>query len=569
MASLKHSILYPLLLLLVWSFSFAKGKYGFMREAKHSGKRAFYDYIVVGGGTSGCPLAATLSRNFSVLLLERGGSPYGNINVSRAENFHINLMDMSENSPSQLFVSEDGVVNSRARVLGGGSSINAGFYSRASTQYVKSVGWDERVVNESYPWVEKVVAHRPAVKPWQSAVRNALLEVGIAPYNGFTYDHVFGTKEGGTIFDDEGYRHTAADLLSYAEPSRITVLLHATVQKILLSKPKGDGIPVAVGVFYKDAEGGLHEALLKRGVAGSSVLESEVILSAGALGSPQLLMLSGIGPKDHLVSKGIPVVLHQPYVGMEMADNPMNSIVVPTETPIEKSLLQVVGITKFGSFIEASSGFSTMPTSIHTGYAYESWKGKDKSKKKLLSRPYVTEDFKGGFILEKIKGPVSKGFLLLKTDKAEDTPSVTFNYFKSTRDLKRCVKGIKQIERMIKSRSFYNFLNATSTSATQLSIQHLRNISAAMATNVLPKHPNLTTSTEQFCRDTVTTIWHYHGGCVLGKVVDSQYRVMGLKSLRVVDGSTFRASPGTNPQATVMMLGRYVGLKILKHRLFH
>lgn len=94
-----------------------------------------YDYIVVGGGTAGCPLAATLSLKYKVLLLERGGSPYGNRNVSYMENFHIGLMNMAPDSSSQAFISTDGVINARARVLGGGTCINAGFYSRASSRY--------------------------------------------------------------------------------------------------------------------------------------------------------------------------------------------------------------------------------------------------------------------------------------------------------------------------------------------------------------------------------------------------------------------------------------------------
>lgn len=85
-----------------------------------------YDYIIVGGGTAGCPLAATLSQNFNVLLLERGGVPFSNPNVSFLENFHITLADTSPTSASQYFISTDGVLNARARVLGGGSSINAG-----------------------------------------------------------------------------------------------------------------------------------------------------------------------------------------------------------------------------------------------------------------------------------------------------------------------------------------------------------------------------------------------------------------------------------------------------------
>lgn len=96
-----------------------------------NGQDSSYDYIVIGGGTAGCPLAATLSQNFSVLVLERGGVPFTNANVSFLRNFHIGLADISASSASQAFVSTDGVYNARARVLGGGSCINAGFYSRA------------------------------------------------------------------------------------------------------------------------------------------------------------------------------------------------------------------------------------------------------------------------------------------------------------------------------------------------------------------------------------------------------------------------------------------------------
>ncbi|ONI15184.1 hypothetical protein PRUPE_3G029300, partial [Prunus persica] len=65
------------------------------------------------------------------------------------------------------------------------------------------------------------------------------------------------------------------------------------------------------------------------------------------------------------------------------------------------------------------------------------------------------------------------------------------------------------------------------------------------------------------------TIWHYHGGCQVGRVVDKGYRVLGIDSLRVIDGSMFYHTPGANPQATVMMLGRYMGQRIMHDRLVH
>lgn len=108
--------------------------YPFIRRASslgYNGKSGGYDYIIVGGGTAGCPLAATLSKKFKVLVLERGGVPFNNPNVSFLHNFHITLADTSPTSASQYFISTDGVLNARGRVLGGGSSINAGFYTRA------------------------------------------------------------------------------------------------------------------------------------------------------------------------------------------------------------------------------------------------------------------------------------------------------------------------------------------------------------------------------------------------------------------------------------------------------
>lgn len=74
---------------------------------------------------------------------------------------------------------------------------------------------------------------------WQSAVRDGLLEAGVLPYNGFSYEHLYGTKVGGTIFDHQDHRHTAADLLEYANPKNIVVLLHATVEKIEFRLPDG------------------------------------------------------------------------------------------------------------------------------------------------------------------------------------------------------------------------------------------------------------------------------------------------------------------------------------------
>jgi len=168
-----------------------------MKDAVHAPRMADYDYIIIGGGTAGCPLAATLSDRSRVLLLERGGSPYEDARVLSMAHFSDVLADTSASSPSQRFVSEDGVINSRPRVLGGGSCINAGFFTRAGAGYVRAAGWDPREVRAAYRWVEDVVAFQPELGPWQAALQSGLLEAGVAPDHGFTSAGPFSTPTGG------------------------------------------------------------------------------------------------------------------------------------------------------------------------------------------------------------------------------------------------------------------------------------------------------------------------------------------------------------------------------------
>ncbi|KAE8664735.1 putative Glucose-methanol-choline (GMC) oxidoreductase family protein [Hibiscus syriacus] len=434
------------------------------------------------------------------------------------ENFITTLTDGSPDSFSQPFISEDGVPNNRARALGGGTTINVGFYSRAEPLFLEQIGLDEALAKDSYEWIEKKLVNKPVSFEWQTAVRNGLLEAGVLPDNGFTYAHINGTETSGTIFDRNGNRHTAADLLEYANPRRIKVYLHVVVHKITF-KTKDGPIPKADGVIFYDANGGKHMAYLKNKLNN----DGDIILSAGAIGSPQLLMLSGIGPAAQLLSLGIKVVLDQPMVGREMRDVPLNSLIVPYSNHIQLSLSTTVGIANSGnSYIITFNGFDLSALSV--------------------------------------SGPISKGYLELRNTNIGDNPRIRFNYFQAAENLRHCVQGMQTVIDVVNSESLSRFRIGNMTTRDLLEMM------VNMPLNLRPKHPNATTSLEQYCMDTVMTVWHYLGGCQIGKVVDRNFKVFGEDRLRVIDASTFTFSPGTNPQATIMMLGRSMGQRILQSR---
>ncbi|PON38626.1 Long-chain-alcohol oxidase [Parasponia andersonii] len=496
---------------------------------------AQYDYIVIGGGTAGCPLAATLSEKYSVLVLERGGAPESYPNVLNVAGFFANLMEEDNgDTPAQRFTSEDGVDNLRGRVLGGTSMINAGFYSRADGEFLSESGieWDSDEVEKAYEWVEETIVSRPSLAVWQSAVKEALLDAGVVPDNGFTLNHELGSKISGSTFDEVGRRHGSVELLNKGDLKNLRVAVHATVERLILSTKTSE--PTATGVIYTDSKGKSHKALVHP--------KGEVILSAGTIGSPQLLLLSGIGPHSYLSSLHIPIVHSQPNVGKFMADNPRNNINLIIPFPIDPSSAQVVGITRdyFIETVSYSLSFAPNPSPFS------------------LLPPQSSSDLSAATIAEKIARPLSHGSLrLASTAEAKAAPHVRFNYFANPADLSKCVSAMRKIGEMLETKSMDRF-----------KYEDFRGSRGFLFLGPsLPTNQSDDSSMEDFCRSSVTTFWHYHGGCLLGKVVDENYRVMGTNSLRVVDGSTFSTSPGTNPQATLMMLGRYIGLKMLRERI--
>ncbi|XP_038889318.1 (R)-mandelonitrile lyase 3-like [Benincasa hispida] len=507
----------------------------FVRNASEFPEKEEYDYIIVGGGTTGCPLAATLSKNFSTLLIERGSEPskYPSV-LNEQELLNVFTVEDDGKNPFNRFISEDGVENIRGRILGGTSMINGGVYSRANPEFFKTqLGMQEldmEMVEKAYQWVEEAIVYKPSLNLWQAAFRRFLVEGGVQPDNGFDLRDIVGTKISGSIFDENGIRHGAVELLNKAKPTNLKVAVQATVQRILFS-----GLS-ARGVLYSDSKGKLHTAFIRE--------KGEIILSAGALGSPQLLLLSGVGPKSYLSSLKLRVVLNQPHVGQFMSDNPRFGIILALSFRLAFSSSKVIGISQNNSYYFQSIA-STTPLSIPPLFSIF-----PPNSTSLTTTSLAT-----------IGGKFSKissfGSLHLNSSTdVKNNPIVRFNYYSHPDDLAKCVRGVRKVGDFLKTPTIENIKTRDLEGNKTLQFVGLP----------LPENLSDDTLVGEFCKKTVTSYWHYHGGCLVGKVVDSNYSVIGIKNLRVLDGSTFAVSPGSNPTATLMMLARYVGLRMLQQR---
>ncbi|KAL6012691.1 hypothetical protein ACLOJK_003180 [Asimina triloba] len=391
-------------------------------------------------------------------------------------------------SISQQFVSKEGVVNQRGRVLGESTAINGGFYSRASEEYVKGAGWDPELVREAYEWAESKIVFRPSLTAWQSVAADGMVEAGIRPFNGFSLEHLQGTKVGGSIFDAHGRRHTSADILAAAgDSNKFTLLLNATVQNVIFHDAGRGKQPRAHGIRFIRSNGNpnkFYDVYLNHP---NKVSRSwgDVILCAGAMGSPQILMLSGIGPKEHLTHFNITPLIDVRSVGQSMQDNP--AIIIPlnySSHALQKlhdpDPSQVVGIVNgFRIIIEAAVFYPSFNTSI---------------------QPVM-----GG----KLAYPVSRGSLRLVSADPRQNPSAKFNYLAKEKDLDECVKMVPLIEEVAQSRSISAFLGRR-----QSRLSSKEGTSSSYRKEL-----------RDLCKKNVKIIYHYHGGCLVGSVVDRDYRV--------------------------------------------
>jgi choline dehydrogenase len=504
-----------------------------------------FDYVVIGAGSSGCVVANRLSRNTetSVLLLEAGG-PDTNPAIhepSALLGLWGSDIDWKYFTEEQPQLNGRKLIISRGKVLGGCSAIYAMIYVRGNPKdfdtwnYLGNEGWsyadvlpyfkkseDNEAGADEYHGVGGPLSVRniPHPTPVAYAFAKAARELG---YGGPDWDFNASQQEaGGGLYQvnitPEGKRCSTA--VGFLKPildrPNLTVTTWAQVSKLLL-----DGNRV-VGVEYVQ-NGQTHQVKVDR----------EVILSAGAFDSPKLLMLSGIGPADHLQTHGIPVVSNLPGVGQNLQDHMLLPIVYKSK----QALPEPEFIAEAGLFVKTRPGLSAAAPDLQFHFSAGI------SKITLPDYPVDGPTFVFVPILAK---PQSRGTITLRSSNPLDPPVIHPHYLESETDLQVFLKGIELARQLAQTSAFAEFNDG----------------------EVAPGLPKTAAELKAYVQTHCSTVWHPVGTCKMGRdamaVVDPQLRVYGVAGLRVADASIMPVITSGNTNAACIMIGEKAADMILE-----
>lgn len=495
-----------------------------------------YDYVIVGGGSAGCVLAARLSKDpdLSVCLVEAGGSdadPYIQVPAAGAKLFR-STHDWDYDTHPEPHCDNRRIYLPRGRVLGGSSSLNGMVYIRGHRDDYDSwhqPGWayddllphfirsedNERGASTFHGSDGPLaVSDSRSRNPMATAFVDAALAAGYEPnddFNGASLEG-FGRYQ---VTQREGMRcNSAAFLHPVLDRPNLTVKTHTQVHRISMDGDRATGVEARQ--FGEDIHIGA---------------EREVILAAGAYNSPQLLMLSGIGPADDLRTLGLPVQVNQPLVGRNLQDHPQFWLVWGHDEPVsmiaagtaqsaEEYAAHRTGLLtsngpEAGGFIRSDSRLSI--PDLHLSCLPVMYLDGG------LGAPTGHAVSLGGFVLR----PRSRGYVSLASDNPSAKPRVQHNYYQDEHDLDVAVQGVREV------------LNIAGQAALEPYIARPVSIPAS------DKSADIRT----FLRENTQTSYHAAGTCAMGKVTDSHLRVFGVEGLRVVDASVMPTLVGGNTNA--------------------